>query len=97
MAELDAKYREPLVLQVLGGLSCQEIADELNITRSAVMTQLFRARQQLKDRLAAEGVTVTRVLREFDAQCWPHATAGFFKFRDKIPRFVAALKGLDAA
>lgn len=52
MAGLDTKYREPLVLQVLGGLSCQEIADELKITRSAVMTQLFRARQQLKDRLA---------------------------------------------
>lgn len=54
IGELDGKYREPLVLQVLGGLSCQEIADELGITRSAVMTQLFRARQQLKSRLGAE-------------------------------------------
>lgn len=54
IAELDGKYREPLVLQVLGGLSCREIADELGITRSAVMTQLFRARQQLKDRLGVE-------------------------------------------
>lgn len=54
MAGLDRKYREPLVLQVLGGLTCQEIADELNITRSAVMTQLFRARQQLKERLETE-------------------------------------------
>lgn len=48
MASLDMKYREPLVLQVLGGYSCREIADELNISKSAAMTQLFRARQQLK-------------------------------------------------
>lgn len=54
MAGLETKYREPLVLQVLGGLTCQEIADELGITRSAVMTQLFRARQQLRERLGAE-------------------------------------------
>ena len=45
---LAAKYREPLLLQVLGGFSCDEIARELNITPAAVMTQVFRARQKLK-------------------------------------------------
>lgn len=45
---LDAKYREPLLMQVLGGFSCEEIARELNISAAAVMTQLFRARQKLK-------------------------------------------------
>jgi deoxyribodipyrimidine photo-lyase len=29
--------------------------------------------------------------------CWPHATAGFFKFKDRIPAFVGELKGLRAA
>lgn len=48
MRRLDAKYREPLVMQVLGGFSCDEIARELNISSAAVMTQLFRARQKLK-------------------------------------------------
>lgn len=48
MSQLETKYREPLVLQVLGGFSCQEIADQLGITESAVMTQVFRARQKLK-------------------------------------------------
>ena len=52
IAELDPKYREPLVLQVLGGLSCEEIAQTLSITPSAVMTQVFRARQKLKARLS---------------------------------------------
>ena len=48
IAALPAKYREPLVLQVLGGFSCDEIAATLSISTSAVMTQLFRARQKLK-------------------------------------------------
>ncbi|MDJ0654157.1 MAG: sigma-70 family RNA polymerase sigma factor [Xanthomonadales bacterium] len=54
MSELDAKYREPLMLQVIVGLSCEEIAGELGISRSAVMTQLFRAREKLKKTLSAE-------------------------------------------
>jgi RNA polymerase sigma-70 factor, ECF subfamily len=53
LAALPAKYREPLVMQVLGGHSCQEIADALGLTPQAVMTQLFRARQKL--RAALEG------------------------------------------
>ena len=46
--QLDQKYREPLFLQVVGGYSCQEIADMLDVSRSAVMTQLFRGRQKLQ-------------------------------------------------
>ena len=48
MLKLDHKYREPLLMQVLGGFSCDEIARELKITPAAVMTQVFRARQKLK-------------------------------------------------
>lgn len=54
MQRLDAKYREPLLMQVLGGFSCEEIAQELNITPAAVMTQVFRARQKLKGMLAGD-------------------------------------------
>jgi RNA polymerase sigma-70 factor, ECF subfamily len=46
---LDAAYREPLLLQVLVGLSTQEIADRLGLTQSAVLTRLFRARDQLRE------------------------------------------------
>lgn len=55
IARLDAKYREPLVLQVLGGFSCTEIAEQLQITESAVMTQVFRGRQKLKALLDGGG------------------------------------------
>jgi RNA polymerase sigma-70 factor (ECF subfamily) len=48
MLGLEPKYREPILLQVLGGFSCEEIAQQLGISRSAVMTQLFRAREKLK-------------------------------------------------
>jgi RNA polymerase sigma-70 factor (ECF subfamily) len=54
MMNLDSKYAEPLILQVIGGFSCDEIADQLNISSSAVMTQLFRARKQLTAHLSRE-------------------------------------------
>jgi RNA polymerase sigma-70 factor (ECF subfamily) len=54
---LAPKYREPLLLQVVLGYSCEEIAAELGIGKSAVMTQLFRAREQLKTKLQKDGVT----------------------------------------
>lgn len=55
--QLQAKYREPLLLQVVFGHSCAEIAQQLGISNSAVMTQLFRAREKLKKRLQKDGVT----------------------------------------
>jgi RNA polymerase sigma-70 factor, ECF subfamily len=46
---LPDEYREPIVLQVLGGFSTGEIAKELGLTVPAVLTRLFRARNKLKD------------------------------------------------
>jgi RNA polymerase sigma-70 factor (ECF subfamily) len=48
---LEADYREPLVMQVLMGLSTQEIADQLGLTQAAVLSRLFRARQKLRTAL----------------------------------------------
>lgn len=42
--------REALLLQVLGGFSCAEIAEALGISEGAVMTRLTRARQALRRR-----------------------------------------------
>jgi len=57
MASLPPRYREPLLLQVVMGHSCAEIASQLGISKSAVMTQLFRARELLKTKLQEDGVT----------------------------------------
>jgi RNA polymerase sigma-70 factor, ECF subfamily len=46
---LPDEYREPLVLQVLGGLTTAEIAAELALTQAAVLTRLFRARNKLRE------------------------------------------------
>jgi RNA polymerase sigma-70 factor, ECF subfamily len=46
--KLEAEYREPLLLQVIGGFSGKEIADILNLNSNTVMTRLFRARSKLK-------------------------------------------------
>jgi RNA polymerase sigma-70 factor (ECF subfamily) len=46
--KLPDDYREPLVLQVLMGCTTEEIARELNLSGPAVLTRLFRARQQLR-------------------------------------------------
>lgn len=51
IARLEVEYREPLILQVIGGFSGEEIADILALNRNTVMTRLFRARNQLKELL----------------------------------------------
>lgn len=52
------------------------VADFLNAARPA---------------LAAAGVSLTVVRRQWDAQVWPHSTAGFFKLKSQIPRLVQQL------
>ncbi|MHA6324953.1 FAD-binding domain-containing protein [Roseivivax sp. CAU 1753] len=44
-----------------------------------------------------DGVPVLRLLRPCDARAWPHATAGFFKFKDKIPALLGEIRGLRTA
>ena len=46
--KLPDEYREPLLLQVLMGYSTAEISRELDLSGPAVLTRLFRARQQLR-------------------------------------------------
>lgn len=54
LEKLDEDYREPLLMQVLGGYSCDEIADTLGLSSSAVMTRLFRARKKMRDLLGTD-------------------------------------------
>lgn len=55
LASLSPAYREPLLMQVVQGQSCDEIARTLGITRAAVMTRLFRARRILRSMLDGGG------------------------------------------
>ena len=51
MEDLEPEYRDPLLLQVIGGFSGDEIAKMLDLNNNTVMTRLFRARNKLKERL----------------------------------------------
>ncbi len=54
LAGLHEDYREPLLLQVIGGYSCDEIAGIMDISASAVMTRLFRARKKMQQVLLGD-------------------------------------------
>jgi deoxyribodipyrimidine photo-lyase len=41
--------------------------------------------------LTARGLALHALRRDWDSLCWPHATKGFFAFRENIPRLCAAL------
>ena len=55
IAHLPATLSEPLLLQVLGGFDCLEIARMLETTEGAVMTRVCRARAALRTELASAG------------------------------------------
>lgn len=49
ITKLPEEYREPLVLQVLFGMTGDEIAQSLELNLNTVNTRLFRARHQLRE------------------------------------------------
>lgn len=52
LATLSLQYREPLLLQVIGGFSCADIGELLGVSENAVMTRVYRARRMLRNILA---------------------------------------------
>lgn len=58
LAKLPDKYREVLVLQVIGGYTGAEMAQMLELPRATVNTRLFRARQQLRELLDDDAETL---------------------------------------
>jgi RND family efflux transporter MFP subunit len=56
---LPARYREPVILRYLEGLSTVEVARTLGCPPGTVFSRLAWARQRLRTRLAARGVTLS--------------------------------------
>lgn len=52
--ELEDKYRIPVVLKYLQGLTEKEIAEALDLNQNTVKTRLFQARQKLKKAIVTE-------------------------------------------
>jgi len=55
LSRLPDEYREPLLLQVLGGYSAEEIGAQMGLSAAAVVTRLFRARKKLHEMLGERG------------------------------------------
>ena len=47
--------------------------------------------------LQAHGIALRQWHRDWDAAIWPHAGAGFFKVRQRIPRLLSELGLVDGA
>ena len=51
IAELPPRYHEILLLREMRGLSYEQIAQELQISKGTVESRLFRARERLREKL----------------------------------------------
>ena len=49
--ELDERYRLPVLMVFMEGLTCREAAEELNVPLGTVLSRIHRARQALKKTL----------------------------------------------
>jgi deoxyribodipyrimidine photo-lyase len=59
------------------------------VTAFAPVGPAASALRRLDGLLAADGIRLIRVLRDEDRIAWPHATHGFFRFKERIPEFLA--------
>jgi deoxyribodipyrimidine photo-lyase len=82
-------------MSTLGGLHSSDVLPWLRAQRVTALVTPFAPAGPVRDRLdrltgdlAAEGITLTRMLRSWDAHAWPHASRGFFSFRERIPALV---------
>ena len=55
LSSLPAAVMEPLVLQSVGGMTCEEVAAVLGVTVGAAMTRISRARSSLRKLAKASG------------------------------------------
>ena len=62
LAALPESYREPLILQVIGGFGCAEIATMIGVSEGAAMTRLTRARQAVRRLIDPKPLAKTKTL-----------------------------------
>lgn len=75
----------------------QAVSAALNAGAEQIVTPYAPTGPVAENLSLMEGLPIRRALRPFDARAWPHATKGFFKFKDHIPALLGALQGLEPA
>lgn len=61
------------------------------VTPYAPVGPTAEALDKLDTALAPHGIALIRPLRPYDERAWPHATHGFFRFKDQIPSLLSAM------
>ena len=89
-ARAGAHYGAPA--SALDGLTASAIRDWASAHDVTAIVTPYAPVGPVRDRLdrldhdlASDGLRLSRLLRPWDARSWPHATRGFFPFREKIP------------
>ena len=67
VARLPARYRDPVVLCYLEGLTTDEASRRLGCPQGTILSRLSRARERLRDRLTRRGLAVPAALGSADA------------------------------
>ncbi|MEL6689149.1 MAG: FAD-binding domain-containing protein [Pseudomonadota bacterium] len=67
------------------------------VTAYAPVGPVAQELSQAERDLAQQGIALKRQMRAFDSNAWPHATKGFFKFKEKIPTLLKAHQSQSAA
>ena len=63
------------------------------VTAHAPTGPAAQALDLLQAGLDAAGIRLIRRIRRYDQSAWPHATAGFFRFKEQIPALINAITG----
>lgn len=89
-ARLETEHQLPV--RRLGSLSAESLGEAVKshgagrlLTPYAPLGPVADALNQLQNELAARGLGLSLLRRDWDEQAWPHATRGFFPFRKQIP------------
>ena len=62
----------------------QQAGVDTVVVAEAPVGSMADAIDTLREALVKDGITLLRVRRDWDAHFWPHATRGFFPFRERI-------------
>ena len=92
---MDAAARAGVAAQVLRAEAPDGLAKWAEAAGATQVVTPFVTRGPLADwidearpHLAASGIQLAEWRRDWDSAIWPHATAGFFKVKQQIPRIL---------
>jgi deoxyribodipyrimidine photo-lyase len=69
----------------------QSLKAKTLVTGYAPTGLIARELVTIEHMLRTDGIALNRLMRDWDRALWPHATAGFFKLKTRLPEVISAL------